>query len=125
VISSSANKQLYDTWLINILTLNFHCSKSGRPMIKKISERKGNTRPRHISSSIQSVSPGALSLSSSVMILVLFAITIFHTIELALFVFQCNLKMIMRSFLLQLMLLYVWILLVKFCDFYFPPLGAI
>jgi hypothetical protein len=57
--------------------------------------------------------------------LVLFAITIFHTIELAMFLFQCNLKMIMRSFLLRLMLLYVWILLVKFCDFYFPPLGAV
>ncbi|GJM88324.1 hypothetical protein PR202_ga04374 [Eleusine coracana subsp. coracana] len=48
---------LYDIWLIDILTLNFHCSKSGRPMIKKVSDRKGNTRPRHIGSSIQSESP--------------------------------------------------------------------
>ncbi|KAK3135834.1 hypothetical protein QOZ80_5BG0423990 [Eleusine coracana subsp. coracana] len=32
-------------------------SKSGRPMIKKVSDRKGNTRPRHIGSSIQSESP--------------------------------------------------------------------
>ncbi|XP_062181197.1 uncharacterized protein LOC133885493 [Phragmites australis] len=32
-------------------------SKSGRPMLKKISERKGNARPRHISSSVQSDSP--------------------------------------------------------------------
>ncbi|CAM0955949.1 unnamed protein product [Alopecurus aequalis] len=32
-------------------------SKSGRPLIKKISERKGNARPRHTSSSVQSESP--------------------------------------------------------------------
>ncbi|XP_062231169.1 uncharacterized protein LOC133928725 [Phragmites australis] len=32
-------------------------SKSGRPILKKISERKGNARPRHISSSVQSDLP--------------------------------------------------------------------
>uniref|UniRef100_A0ACD5U4D2 Uncharacterized protein n=1 Tax=Avena sativa TaxID=4498 RepID=A0ACD5U4D2_AVESA len=32
-------------------------SKSGRPLIKKISERKGNARPRHTSSNVQSDSP--------------------------------------------------------------------
>ncbi|CAL4892975.1 unnamed protein product [Urochloa decumbens] len=32
-------------------------SKSGRPMMKKISERKGNARPRHTNSSVQSDSP--------------------------------------------------------------------
>lgn len=32
-------------------------SKSGRPLMKKISERKGNARPRHTSSSVQSDSP--------------------------------------------------------------------
>lgn len=32
-------------------------SKSGRPLIKKISERKGNARPRHTSSTVQSDSP--------------------------------------------------------------------
>uniref|UniRef100_A0A0D9WFF7 Uncharacterized protein n=1 Tax=Leersia perrieri TaxID=77586 RepID=A0A0D9WFF7_9ORYZ len=32
-------------------------SKSGRPLIKKMSERKGNARPRHISSNVQLDSP--------------------------------------------------------------------
>lgn len=32
-------------------------SKSGRPLMKKISERKSNARPRHTSSSVQSDSP--------------------------------------------------------------------
>ncbi|KAL6630973.1 hypothetical protein ACP70R_028313 [Stipagrostis hirtigluma subsp. patula] len=32
-------------------------SKSGRPMMKKISDRKGNARPRHTSGSVQSDSP--------------------------------------------------------------------
>ncbi|WVZ98092.1 hypothetical protein U9M48_043571 [Paspalum notatum var. saurae] len=32
-------------------------SKSGRPMLKKLSERKGNTRPRHTNNSVQSDSP--------------------------------------------------------------------
>ncbi|CAL4907547.1 unnamed protein product [Urochloa decumbens] len=32
-------------------------SKSGRPMMKKVSERKGNARPRHTNSSVQSDSP--------------------------------------------------------------------
>ncbi|KAG2619918.1 uncharacterized protein LOC120665795 [Panicum virgatum] len=32
-------------------------SKSGRPMMKKISDRKGNARPRHTNSSLQSDSP--------------------------------------------------------------------
>lgn len=51
-------------WLINTLTLNFPCSKSGRPLMKKISERKGNARPRHTSSSVQSDSPGTCSIAS-------------------------------------------------------------
>jgi hypothetical protein len=96
-------------------------------MIKKISERKGNTRPRHMSSNIQSDSPGTFSPSSLYSDYGLrcnYNVSEGHTIELALFVFQCNLNMIMRSFLLRLMLPYVWILLIKFYDFYFFPLGA-
>ncbi len=40
------------------LTVIILFSKSGRPLIKKMSERKGNARPRHISSNAQLDSPG-------------------------------------------------------------------
>lgn len=73
--------------------------------MKKISERKSNARPRHTSSSVQSDSPGIASLGinqSALCNLKQFLLN--HTLELVLFTFQCNLKMITRNFSLQQML---------------------
>jgi hypothetical protein len=54
VISSITSIPINLSFFLTVIIL---FSKSGRPLIKKMSERKGNARPRHISSNAQLDSP--------------------------------------------------------------------
>lgn len=99
----STNRKSFEIRLRDILTVNFPCSKSGRPLIKKISERKGNARPRHTISNLQLDSPGTCPPPSVQLLFVI--LVFFHSADVVLFTCQCNQKMIMRNCLLQQILL--------------------